>query len=177
MALLIKKHMIKPFLNKGTSVSPDWVQIKKATEFTRTMNAVTEVRDYICDEMPTTEVTQYKPSESFSITTYKGEDDFDLFYALYKKRALGDEAKKELLLVSVFESVTTSEEIDGTEVSTDYYYAEKCNATITVAEFNFSSSTLTIDVAENGTPVVGYVKIVDGKPVFTQGDMPHPQGA
>ena len=35
---LIKKHLIRPFLNKGTSAAPNWVQIKKATEFTRAMN-------------------------------------------------------------------------------------------------------------------------------------------
>ena len=160
---LIKKHMTLPFLKDGEN----WVQIKKATEFTRSMNPTKEDRDYISDEMPTTEVTQYKPSESFSITTYKGEKDFDLFYSLYKKRAIGTDAQRELLLVYLFESSAVT---GGTE--TTYYYAEKSNATITVTEFNASSSTITVDVDENGTPEIGYVEIVDGVPTFTKGDLP-----
>ena len=101
---LIKKHLIRPFLNKGTSELPEWVQIKKATEFTRAMNPQTEERDYIADEHPTTEVMDYKPSENLSITMYKGEPDFELFYDLYKKRAIGSEAQKEFLLVYIFDS-------------------------------------------------------------------------
>lgn len=166
MATLIKKHLTRPFLNDGTSQNPSWVQIKKAVEFTRSMNPTTEERDYISDEMPTTEVTQYKPSESFSITAYKGEPDFDLFYSLYKARAIGDDAKREFLLVSLFDKVTVD--------TTDYYYAEKCGATITVNEFNFSDSSITIDINENGTPAIGYVTITDGEPSFTEGDMPTP---
>ncbi|UKI52766.1 MAG: hypothetical protein L6V86_06325 [Treponema sp.] len=70
---LIKKHKIGVFLNGGTSEAPDWVRIKKATEFTRSMNPETEERDYIADEHPTTELMDYKPSEDLTVTTYKGE--------------------------------------------------------------------------------------------------------
>lgn len=163
MATLIKKHLVRPYLKDGEN----WVQIKKATEFVRNMNPTTEERDYISDEMPTTEVIQYKPSESFSITTYKGEADFDLFYKLYKDRAIGDDAKREMLIVSVFETGTTVDD-------TICYFAEKSNATITVTEFNASSSTISIDVNENGTPIKGYVTFDEttGQPTFTAGDMP-----
>lgn len=161
---LIKKHLIRPFLNKGTSEVPNWVQIKKATEFTRTMNPQTEERDYIADEHPTTEVMDYKPSENLSITMYKGEPDFELFYDLYKKRAIGSEAQKEFLLVNIFDSSTVAE--------TTYYYAEKTNASITVEEMNATGKSLSCNVYENGTPVKGYVTIEAGVPTFTEGNMP-----
>ena len=161
---LIKKHLIRPFLNKGTSELPDWVQIKKATEFTRAMNPQTEERDYIADEHPTTEVMDYKPSENLSVTMYKCEPDFELFYDLYKKRAIGSEAQKEFLLVNIFDSSTVE--------STTYYYAEKTNASITVEELNATGKSLSCNVYENGTPVKGYVIIENGKPTFTEGAMP-----
>ena len=160
---LIKKHLIRPFLNKGTSELPDWVQIKKATEFTRAMNPQTEERDYIADEHPTTEVMDYKPSENLSITMYKGEPDFELFYDLYKKRAIGSEAQKEFLLVYIFDSST---------VESTTYYAEKTNASVTVEELNASGKSLACNVYENGTPVKGYVTIEGGAPTFTEGAMP-----
>ena len=161
---LIKKHLIRPFLNEGTLTVPSWVQIKKATEFTRAMNPQTEERDYIADEHPTTEVMDYKPSENLSITMYKGEPDFELFYDLYKKRAIGSEAQKEFLLVYIFDSSTVE--------SKTYYYAEKTNASVTVEELNASGKSLSCNVYENGTPVKGYVTIEDGVPTFTEGAMP-----
>lgn len=161
---LIKKHLIRPFLNKGTSELPDWVQIKKATEFTRAMNPQTEERDYIADEHPTTEVMDYKPSENLSVTMYKGEPDFELFYDLYKKRAIGSEAQKEFLLVNIFDSSIVE--------SKTYYYAEKTNASVTVEELNATGKSLSCNVYENGTPVKGYVTIENGVPTFTEGAMP-----
>ena len=161
---LIKKHLIRPFLNKGTSELPDWVQIKKATEFTRAMNPQTEERDYIADEHPTTEVMDYKPSENLSITMYKGEPDFELFYDLYKKRAIGSEAQKEFLLVYLFDSSVVENKT--------YYYAEKTSASVTVEELNASGKSLACNVYENGTPVRGYVTIEGGTPTFTEGAMP-----
>ena len=161
---LIKKHLIRPFLNKGTSELPEWVQIKKATEFTRAMNPQTEERDYIADEHPTTEVMDYKPSENLSITMYKGEPDFELFYDLYKKRAIGSEAQKEFLLVYIFDSSTVENKT--------YYYAEKTSASVTVEELNASGKSLACNVYENGTPVKGYVTIEAGVPTFTEGAMP-----
>lgn len=170
--MLIKKHLVKPYLNKGTSAAPNWVQIKKATEFTRSMNPETEERDYIADENPTTELMGYKPSEELTVTTYKGEDDFELLYQLYKDRAIGEEAKREFLLVSVFDSTEIEDSEDGVKKKT-YYYAEKSDATVVLNEFNSSSSTLSATVYENGTSVKGYVEFgEDGAVTFTAGAMP-----
>ena len=169
---LIKKHKVGVFLNGGTSEAPDWVRVKKATEFTRSMNPETEERDYIADEHPTTELMDYKPSEDLTVTTYKGEKDFELLYKLYKERAVGEEAKRELLIVSIFDSV----EIADTEaggVKKTYYYADKTEATVALNEFNISSSTISATVYENGTSVKGYVEFgEDGAVTFTAGAMP-----
>lgn len=170
--MLIKKHLVRPYLNKGTSAVPEWVQIKKATEFSRSMNPETEERDYIADENPTTELMGYKPSEELTVTTYKGEDDFELLYQLYKDRAIGEEAKREFLLVSVFDSVEITDSEDSGKKKT-YYYAEKSDATVVLNEFNSSSSTLSATVYENGTSVKGYVEFAeDGTVTFTAGAMP-----
>lgn len=164
MPTLVKKHLIRPFLNNGTSAVPVWVQIKKATEFTRTMNPVTEERDYISDEHPTTEVTDYKPSEDLTVTMYKGEPDFDMLYEKYKKRAIGADAQCEFLLVHLFDSVTVE--------SVTSYYAELTSVSLTVNELNSSGQTLSATIYENGTQKKGFVTITDGVPTFTEGDMP-----
>lgn len=161
---LIKKHLTRPYLNAGTSDAPQWVQIKKATEFTRSMNPETEERDYIADEQPTTELMQYKPSESLTVTMYFGEDDFNLFYSLYKKRATGDEAKMEWLLVYLYEEAWSG--------GYTYYRAEKTEATVAVDEFNSVDSTMTVSIYENGTPSMGFVYLEDGQPVFVEGELP-----
>ena len=164
MASLIKKHKTIPFINKGTSENPDWVQIKKATEFTHSLNPETEERDYISDEQGTTELMQYKPSMSLSVTTIEGEADFNLFYDLYKQKAIGEDAKREYLIVYVFDSVVVAD--------VTYYYAYKTEATIAVDEFNSVDSTITVSIYENGTPTQGYVQLAEGVPVFTEGEMP-----
>ena len=128
------------------------------------MNPQTEERDYIADEHPTTEVMDYKPSENLSITMYKGEPDFELFYDLYKKRAIGSEAQKEFLLVYIFDSSVVENKT--------YYYAEKTSASVTVEELNASGKSLACNVYENGTSVRGYDTIEGGTPTFTEGAMP-----
>ena len=164
MSTLIKKHMTLPFLNVGTADAPQWVQIKKATEFAHSLNPETEERDYIADEQPTTELKQYKPSMSLSVTTLAGESDFDLFYDLYKNKRIGEDAKMEYLLVYVFDSVKAG--------GTTYYYAYKAEATVAVSEFNTVDSTIAVEIHENGTPTHGFVTLEDGAPTFTEGDMP-----
>ena len=99
---------------------------------------------------------------------YKGEPDFDLFYDLYKKRAIGSDAQKEFLLVYLFDSVDVT---SGGDTVT-YYYAEKTNASVTVEELNATGKSLSCNVYENGTPTKGYVTITAGVPTFTEGDMP-----
>jgi len=159
---LIKKHLIRPFLNGGTSAEPKWVQIKKATENTINMNPSTEDRDYISDEQPTTELIAYKMGVSYGVTTYKGEPDFELFYDLYKNRYTGSDAQKELLLAYLFDKVT----VNGTEK----YFTQKWNSTIVVNDFNTVGTVIDVDVNANGTPVIGYAEIKDGEITFHENE-------
>lgn len=162
--MLIKKHLIRPYLNGGTKENPSWIQIRKATEFSRSLNPQTEERDYISDEHPTTELLDYKPSFAVSITTYKGEKDFDLLYEKYKALAVGADAQTQCLRVNMFDSVT----VKGKE----HFYAEVSDVTIVMDEWNASSSSLSGTVYENGTPERGYVTVDAGVPTFTAGEMP-----
>lgn len=171
---LIKKHLIRPFLNGGTSETPSWVQIKKATENTINMNPTTEDRDYISDEQPTTELISYKMGVSYGVTTYKGEPDFELFYDLYKNRYVGSDAQKELLLVYLFDKKDIEEGEPGEEVTKTVYYAQKWNSTIVVNDFNTVGTVIDVDVNANGTPTEGYVTIENGEVTFVanEGGLP-----
>lgn len=156
---LIKKYLIRPFLNAGTEDEPNWIQIKKATENTINMNPTTEDRDYISDEHPTTELLAYKMNVSYGVTTYKGEQDFDLFYDLYKNRYVGSDAQKELLLAYLFDKITVNGE--------ERYFTQKWDSTIIVNDFNTVGTVIDVDVNANGTPTIGYITIKGGKVEFT----------
>lgn len=162
--MLIKKHMLRPYLNRGTKASPEWVQIKKAVEFTRALNPQIEDRDYISDEHPTTELMDYKPSFNIAVTTYKGEPDFDMFYEKYKALSVGAEARSQCLLVNMFDSVQK----DGKE----HFFAEVTDVTVVLEEWNATSNQISGTIYENGTPEKGYVTIEAGNPTFTKGEMP-----
>ena len=101
---MLKKHKFAFYL-KVNATPAKFIRIRKATEFTRNMNPSTEEYDYIADEHPTTEVTDYKPSDDMVVKTIKGEPDFELFYQLYKKRAIGTDAHREVLSVFMFDYV------------------------------------------------------------------------
>lgn len=156
---LVKKHLIRPFLNKGTSAGPSWVQVKKATENTINMNPNTEDRDYISDEQPTTELISYKMNVSYGVTTYKGEPDFEMFYDLYKNRYVGSDAQKELLLAYLFDKVQVGNDV--------MYYAQKWDSTIVVNDFNTTGTVIDVTVNANGTPTEGYITIAEGVVTFT----------
>lgn len=161
---LIKKHLLAVFINDGTEAEPKWVRIENTAEFSRELNPVTEDRDYIADEHPTTEVLDYKPSEGITLAMYAGSPDFDFMYKKYKTLATGGAAHNQILRLSLF---------DGQEVTADtVYYAEVNDATIVINTANFSDSQLTCTIYENGSTTAGFAKVVDKKPVFTAGDFP-----
>lgn len=164
---LVKKHKVGVYVNNGTAQVPSWVRIEKATDFEISMNPVTEERDYIADEHPTTELMDYKPSAELAITTYKGNPDFDMMYKLYQKKALGADAQKDLLIVHIFNSKCVTEE----DTEKKYYYAEKASATLVLNSWNTSGATLSATANINGTIKNGYVTLgTNGEPIFTEGD-------
>lgn len=159
---LIKKHLLAVFINDSTTDTPDWVRIENSADFSRSLNPVTEERDYIADEHPTTELTDYKPSEGITIKMYKGSKDFDLIYKMYKKLAIGGDAHRQILRISLFDGQTVT--------GTTRFYAEVNDATIVVDTANFSGSTLECTIYENGTTTTGWVEITNKTPIFHADD-------
>lgn len=90
---LLKKHLCIPFLDtSGGSGTASWTRIDKSTVFALNPNPQEETYDYICDEMPTTEVDHYEPELPQEIAMYENnpmyEFIFNLFYSLPTGSAL-----------------------------------------------------------------------------------------
>lgn len=150
---MIKKHLVAPFMNTGTVENPVWTRIKKSTELTIAMNPETEEFDYISDPAPTTELKEYKPSIEQPLKMIEGEPDFQFFWEMFKARKVGNDAKKELMLVYMFDKSN-----EGTEQAPDYYYAAwKVMTTVTFDEMNCNDSQLQFTLGFGGDVADGYM--------------------
>ena len=95
----LKKHKTIPFINTGTSSSPVWARIGKSTIFDLTLNANIVTSDFIEDEMPTDDVTYYKPTLPQELQTNAGDASFDYIYEMFKSLPTGEDIKKDILIV------------------------------------------------------------------------------
>lgn len=166
---MVKKHQIAPFLNKAVGSdglvdksTPDWMRICKSTAFDLNMNPETEDRDYICDENPTTELKDYKPSFNTPLVMHKNEPDYKFIFGKFFNLDTGDKAKSELLLVFF------QEPVDSADTPT-HFKAWRVDCTIILNDLNSVDSTLSFDTNFAGTIKKGYVTISDGVPAFTEG--------
>lgn len=166
---MVKKHQIAPFLNKAVGSdglvdksTPDWMRICKSTAFDLNMNPETEDRDYICDESPTTELKQYKPSFNTPLVMHKNEPDYEFIFGKFYNQDAGDKAKSELLLVFF------QEPVDSADTPT-HFKAWRVDCTIILNDLNSVDSTLSFDTNFAGTIKKGYVTISEGAPTFTEG--------
>lgn len=166
---MVKKHQIAPFLNKAVGSdglvdksTPDWMRIFMSTAFDLNMNPETEDRDYICDEAPTTELKQYKPSFNTPLVMHKNEPDYEFIFGKFFNQDAGDKAKSELLLVFF------QEPVDSADTPT-YFKAWRVDCTIILNDLNSVDSTLSFDTNFAGTIKKGYVTISEGAPTFTEG--------
>lgn len=166
---MVKKHQIAPFLNKAVGSdglvdksTPDWMRICKSTAFDLNMNPETEDRDYICDENPTTELKQYKPSFNTPLVMHKNEPDYEFIFGKFFNQDAGDKAKSELLLVFF------QEPVDSADTPT-HFKAWRVDCTIILNDLNSVDSTLSFDTNFAGTIKKGYVTISEGAPTFTEG--------
>lgn len=162
MGEMVKKWKIAPFLNKGTTASPDWFRIKKSTALDLMMNPETKEFDYIADESPTTELDKYKPSLSQALTMYKDEDDYEFVFDKFFNMSVGEDAKTEILLVFY------QEPVDEGDTHT-HFKAWKSSCVISVNDLNGVDSVINFDVTFGGTVSKGYVTISSGVPSFTEG--------
>lgn len=166
---MVKKHQIAPFLNKAVGsdglvnkTSPDWMRICMSTAFDLNMNPETEDRDYICDENPTTELENYKPSFNTPLVMHKNEPDYEFIFGKFFNQDVGDKAKSELLLVFF------QEPVDSADTPT-HFKAWRVDCTIILNDLNSVDSTLSFDTNLAGTTKKGYVTISEGVPTFTEG--------
>lgn len=166
---MVKKHQIAPFLNKAVGSdglvdksTPDWMRICMSTAFDLNMNPETEDRDYICDEAPTTELKQYKPSFNTPLVMHKNEPDYEFIFGKFYNQDTGDKAKSELLLVFF------QEPVDSADTPT-HFKAWRVDCTIILNDLNSVDSTLSFDTNFAGTIKKGYVTISEGAPTFTEG--------
>lgn len=166
---MVKKHQIAPFLNKAVDSdglvdksTPDWMRICMSTAFDLNMNPETEDRDYICDEAPTTELKQYKPSFNTPLVMHKKEPDYKFIFGKFFNQDAGDKAKSELLLVFF------QEPVDSADTPT-HFKAWRVDCTIILNDLNSVDSTLSFDTNFAGTIKKGYVTISEGAPTFTEG--------
>lgn len=94
----LKKHKFIPYINTGTHDTPVWARIGKSTIFDLTLNANIVTSDFIEDEMPTDDVTYYKPTLPQELQTNAGDASFDYIYNMFKARPTGEDIKKEVLI-------------------------------------------------------------------------------
>ena len=94
----LKKHKFIPYINTGTHDTPVWARIGKSTIFDLTLNANIVTSDFIEDEMPTDDVTYYKPTLPQELQTNAGDASFDCIYNMFKTRRTGEDIKKEVLI-------------------------------------------------------------------------------
>ena len=162
---MIKKHLIAVFINSGTAETPVWTRIKKSTALTLSMNPETEDVDYIADESPTTELSEYKPTIEQPLKMIKGEKDFEYFWNLFYNMATGNDARTQYLIVFMFDK--TGEGADAA------YKAWNGDCIVSFSELNAVDSELTFDLAFGGTVKKGIVSVTgtapDFVPTFTAG--------
>lgn len=63
------------------------------------LNAQTEENDFIENEMPETDITNYKPELAQELQANKGDPAFDYLYDMFFNLPTGEDVKKNLLIV------------------------------------------------------------------------------
>lgn len=155
---IVKKHMIGVFLDINNDIeSPQFVRIKKSTEFTLAMNPETVTYDYIADESPTEELDKYKPSISQPLTMYKGEPDFDMIYDRFFNMNVGLDAHARVMIVFMFDGDADAG-----------YKAWESDCVLSIDNLDSVASQISFNILFGGTVRKGIAKMADGVPTFTE---------
>lgn len=174
MSDLIKKTKTVPFINIGTSDSPDWKQIKKSTTFTLAMNPQTQTFDFISDEIPQNEIDRYQPSLAQSLTMFKGEPDYEAIFEMLYKRSTGEDAHREVLIA--FYKETASYKPSGESNPVTVYKAWKVDATVTLNQMDTVNENIDFDLAFNSITEGAVSVSAQGVPSFTKGSFTKAEG-
>lgn len=147
----LRKHQFIPFIDISSTSTPSWARIGKSTIFDLALNANTEDQDFIEDEMPTTEITYYKPTLPQELQTNAGDAAFDFIYEMFKSRPVGEAVKKSVLLVFA---------------GTSPYDAWLTTSTIVLKDLNTVDQKINFDININKI-TDGTATVSDGVPSFT----------
>lgn len=164
---MVKKHQIGLFLFSGAN----FVRIKKSTKLGLSMNPVEEDFDYIADESPTTELTQYKPTIDQDLTMYKGEPDYEMIWPYFYEMKTGSDAHTECMVVFMQQPVDASGKDISLDSATDDagYRAWLTDSVISVQDLTAEDKKLNFKVMFGGTIKKGIATMIDGEPVFKEG--------
>lgn len=161
MGDLVHKTKVVPFINVGTKENPKWIQIKKSTSFTLSMNPQTKTFDFISSETPENEIDSYQPSLGQSLTMFKGEPDYEEIFKMLYTRPTGEKAHRDVLIVWYKEKASYND--------TEVYKSWKVDALVTINQMDTVNETIDFDLAFNDIENGG-VKLVSGSPFFGAGD-------
>lgn len=164
--MLVKKYKIGLFLGNG---SKEFVRVKKSTTMTLSMNPVEEEYDYIADESPTTEITDYKPSIDQDLVMYAGEPDFEMIWPYFYERKIGSDAHTPCMIVFMHRPVgsdgTDIKEGDAAEIAG--YRAWLTDSIISVQDLAAVDKKLNFKVIFGGGITNGIATMEGDKPAFT----------
>ena len=149
----LKKFKTIPFINTGTADTPVWARIGKSTIFDLTLNANVVTSDFIEDEMPTDDITYYKPTLPQELQTNAGDAAFDYVYDKFYNLPTGEEVKEDVLIV--FAGASSP------------YKAWRSTATIVLKDLNTVDEKILFDLNFGGTISKGTATVTDGVPAFT----------
>lgn len=152
----LKKFKTIPFINIGADAAPQWARIGKSTIFDLALNANVVTSDFIEDEMPTDDITYYKPTLPQELQTNAGDAAFDYVYDKFHNLPTGEEVKEDVLIV--FAGKTSP------------YKAWRSMATMILKDLNTVDEKILFDLNFGGTIDRGTATVTDGVPEFTSGN-------
>lgn len=152
----LKKFKTIPFINIRTDAAPQWARIGKSTIFDLALNANVVTSDFIEDEMPTDDITYYKPTLPQELQTNAGDAAFDYVYDKFYNLPTGEEVKEDVLIV--FAGKTSP------------YKAWRSMATMILKDLNTVDEKILFDLNFGGTIDRGTTTVTDGVPEFTSGN-------
>lgn len=93
------RHQRYQYLNVGTSMAPDWVQIGPMfAEFNDSLNPVTDETTYISDRSASTTVTAYAPSWAFTCHVDENDEAVAFLRGVGEGLLTGADAETEVVM-------------------------------------------------------------------------------
>ena len=129
-----------------------WARIGKSTIFDLVLNANIVTSDFIEDEMPTDDVSYYKPTLSQELQANAGDPAFDYLYDMFYNLPTGESIKKSALFV--FAGAASP------------FKAWKCEVSVILKNFNTVEEKILFDLNINSIEK-GTVTLAEGVPTFT----------